>query len=107
MQWFADNELIEEQPAVAVHGALLLALAGNAPAAERWADAAQHTTRTGTLSDGNTMEGTLAYLRTLICRDGLEEMRLDAADRAPGTQPDKSVSTSDAARRGRRSSPRR
>ena len=87
MQWFADHELMEEQPAVAVHGALLLALVGNAPAAERWADAAQHTTRTGTLSDGNTMEGTLAYLRTLICRDGLEEMRLDAQTALQGLSP--------------------
>ena len=87
MQWFADHELMEEQPAVAVHGALLLALVGDAPAAERWADAAQHTTRTGTLSDGNTMEGTLAYLRTLICRDGLEEMRLDAQTALQGLNP--------------------
>ena len=63
MQWFADNELIEEQPAVAVHGALLLALVGNAADAERWADAAQHTTRTGTLS-GREHDGRHARLPT-------------------------------------------
>ena len=50
MQWFADNELIEEQPAVAVHGALMLALVGNAADAERWADGrAAHDT------DGNAL----------------------------------------------------
>ena len=61
MSWFEDRELIVEQPGVAVHGALILALVGNAPDAERWANAALRTTRTGTLSDGNTLEGTLAY----------------------------------------------
>ena len=87
MQWFSDNELIEEQPAVAVHGALIFALVGNAADAERWAAAAQRTTRTGILSDGNTMEGTVAYLRTLICRDGLEEMRQDARTALEGLSP--------------------
>ena len=72
MEWFSDNGLIEHQPAVAVHGALIFALVGRPGDAERWAEAAQRTTVTGTQADGNTMEGTLAYLRALLCRDGLD-----------------------------------
>ena len=87
MQWFADNDLIEKQPAVAVHGALIFALVGKVADAERWAAAAQRTTRTGALSDGNTMEATLAYLRTLMCANGIEEMRRDALSALEGLSP--------------------
>ena len=78
MEWFTANELIETQPAVAVHGALIYALIGRAGDAERWARAAERTTFSGTLADGNTMESTLAYLRALLCRNGVDEMRQDA-----------------------------
>ena len=87
MQWFADNDLIEKQPAVAVHGALIFALVGKVADAERWAAAAQRTTGTGTLSDGNTMEATLAYLRTLMSANGIEEMRRDALSALEGLSP--------------------
>ncbi len=78
MEWFEANGLVEQFPAIAVHGALMHALAGRPAGTERWAAAAERTSATGTLSDGNTVEGTLAYLRALLCRDGLEEMRRDA-----------------------------
>ena len=78
MEWFTANELIETQPAVAVHGALIYALIGQAGDAERWARAAERTTFGGTLADGNTMESSLAYLRALLCRNGIDEMRQDA-----------------------------
>ena len=32
----------------------------------------------GVLPDGSTMEATLAYLRAILCRDGMAEMRRDA-----------------------------
>ena len=54
------------------------ALDGRPAGTERWAAAAERTSTTGTLADGNTLEGTLAYLRALLCRDGVEEMRRDA-----------------------------
>ena len=78
MEWFEANGLVERFPAIAVHGALMHALTGHPAGTERWAAAAERTPPTGTLDDGNTMEGTLAYLRALLCRDGVEEMRRDA-----------------------------
>jgi LuxR family maltose regulon positive regulatory protein len=78
MDWFAAHDVIQDHPAVAVHGALIYALIGRAGDAERWATAAERTMFTGLLPDGNTMDGTLAYLRALLCRDGLDGMRRDA-----------------------------
>ena len=78
---------IEDHPAVAVHGSLIYALVGKASDAERWATAAERSTVTGMLDDGNTMEGTLAYLRTLLCRTGLDEMRRDAQLALDGLSP--------------------
>ena len=87
MQWFSDNDVLERQPAVAVHGALIFALVGRPSDAERWAEAAERTTVTGVQADGNTMEATLAYLRALLCRDGLDEMRKDAETALRGLAP--------------------
>jgi LuxR family maltose regulon positive regulatory protein len=78
MEWFEDRNLIERCPAVAVHGALIFALLGRPAKAERWAAAAERAPPTGRLSDGSTMEGYLAYLRAILCRDGVQEMRRDA-----------------------------
>ena len=78
MEWFEANHLIEQYPAIAVHGALMFALTGRPADMERWAAAAEATTSTEALSDGSTVEGTLAYLRALVCRDGLAAMRRDA-----------------------------
>jgi LuxR family transcriptional regulator, maltose regulon positive regulatory protein len=64
--------------AIAVHGALIFALHGQAGEAERWAAAAERASAEGILPDGNTMRGTLAYLRALLVRDGVCQMRLDA-----------------------------
>ena len=72
---------------MAVHGALIYALVGRSGDAERWATAAERTTATGTLADGNTMEGSLAYLRALLCRRGLDEMRRDARVALDGLSP--------------------
>jgi LuxR family transcriptional regulator, maltose regulon positive regulatory protein len=87
MEWFASEGAIEDHPAVAVHGSLIYALVGKASDAERWAIAAERSTLTGMLDDGNTMEGTLAYLRTLLCRRGLDEMRRDARLALDGLSP--------------------
>ena len=78
MEWFEAHGLVERFPAIAVHGALMHALVGRPGATERWAAAAEATTTTGTLPDGNTVEATLAYLRALLCRDGPTQMRRDA-----------------------------
>ena len=87
MDWFEANGLIEDYPAIAVHGALMHALAGRPSGTERWAAAVDRTTATGTLADGNTMEATAAYLRALLCRDGIAEMRRDAQISGRGLSP--------------------
>ncbi len=87
MAWFADNGLIERFGAVAVHGALIHALTGDAGSADRWAAAAERATSHGTSPDGNTMAGSLAYLRALLCRDGLDVMRHDAVEALAGLAP--------------------
>jgi DNA-binding CsgD family transcriptional regulator/anti-anti-sigma regulatory factor/anti-sigma regulatory factor (Ser/Thr protein kinase) len=78
---FDDHELLERYPAATVLGAWLQALAGQAAAAERWADAAERGAfrETGTLPDGTaSIQGWLALLRALMCRHGVEQLRSDA-----------------------------
>jgi LuxR family maltose regulon positive regulatory protein len=87
VEWFSTNGLIESHPAIAVHGALTYALIGKAADAERLATAAERTTSRGALPDGNSIEGTLAYLRTLLCRNGIDEMRRDAQIALQGLAP--------------------
>jgi LuxR family transcriptional regulator, maltose regulon positive regulatory protein len=87
MQWFEREQLMERYPAVAVHGALIFALLGRATKAEQWAAAAERAPREGRLSDGSTMASYLAYLRAILCRDGVAEMRRDARLALDGLSP--------------------
>lgn len=74
-------------PAMITHGALIFALLGQAGDAERWAAVAEGLPSTGRLSDGSTVEGTLAYLRANLCRDSPAAMRADAAAALEGLSP--------------------
>jgi LuxR family transcriptional regulator, maltose regulon positive regulatory protein len=77
--WFEHGQLIKRYAAVAVLGAWVHALVGHPAAAERWADAAEDGSFEGTLPDGSTsIDGWLALLRAVQCRDGVEQMRADA-----------------------------
>jgi LuxR family transcriptional regulator, maltose regulon positive regulatory protein len=87
MEWFEHEQLMERYPAVAVHGALIFALLGRATRAEQWAAAAEQASPQGRLPDGSTMESYLAYLRTILCRDGVAEMRRDARIAWDGLSP--------------------
>ena len=87
MQWFEQRNLVERYPAVAVHGALIFALLGRPIEAERWAAAAERAPATGTLPDGSTMASYLAYLRAILCRDGVDQMRRDAQIAGDGLSP--------------------
>ena len=78
MEWLSDVTAAEHFGAIAVHGALIYALLGQPSEAERWAAAAELASPAGILPDGSTMAGTLAYLRALLCRNGIDEMRRDA-----------------------------
>ena len=87
MEWLDGATSAEHYGAIAVHGSLILALLGQPGAAERWAAAAERVSCAGILPDGSTMEGTLAYLRAILSRDGIGEMRRDARIAWEGLSP--------------------
>ncbi len=87
MEWLRDVTAAEHFGAIAVHGSLIFALLGKPSEAERWAAAVERASPTGILPDGSTMEGTLAYLRAILCRDGVDEMRRDARAARDGLSP--------------------
>jgi LuxR family transcriptional regulator, maltose regulon positive regulatory protein len=78
MTWIRDITSAEHYGAIAAHGSLLFALLGQPSEAERWATAAERASPAGILPDGSTIEATLAYLRAILCRDGIAGMRRDA-----------------------------
>jgi LuxR family transcriptional regulator, maltose regulon positive regulatory protein len=87
MESLRNTTSAEHYGAIAVHGSLIFALLGQPSEAERWAAAAERASTTGILPDGNTMEGTLAYLRALLCRNGIAAMRRDAQIAWDGLSP--------------------
>ncbi len=74
-------------PAMIAHGALIFALLGRPGDAERWAAVAASLPATGDLPNGDTVQGTLAYLRANLCCDGPTTMRSDAAEALAGLGP--------------------
>ncbi|MFY9864483.1 MAG: hypothetical protein WAK58_11765, partial [Trebonia sp.] len=87
MDWLRDVPSAEHYGAIAVHGSLIFALLGQPAEAERWAAAAERASPGGVLPDGSTMEATLAYLRAILCRTGIGEMRRDARIAWEGLSP--------------------
>jgi LuxR family maltose regulon positive regulatory protein len=87
IRWFDDEGVLDRFPGIAVAGALMHGLTGRPGDTERWAAAAERAPSAGVLSDGSTVEGTVAYLRALLCRDGLEAMRRDARAALEGLHP--------------------
>jgi LuxR family maltose regulon positive regulatory protein len=87
MESLRDVTAAEHYGAIAVHGSLIFALLGQPSEAERWAAAAERASSAGILPDGSTLEGTLAYLRAILCRDGIGQMRHDAQAAWDGLSP--------------------
>jgi len=87
MEWLRGMPSAEHYGAIAVHGSLIFALLGQPSEAERWAAAAERAPPAGILPDGSTMQGTLAYLRANLCRDGVGAMRRDARTALDGLSP--------------------
>jgi len=87
MEWLEGRSEVEHFQGVAAHGALIFALLGRPGEAERWAAAAERDFASGMLPDGNTMAATLAYMRALLCRGGVEQMRRDAQLALAGLNP--------------------
>ena len=79
MQWLEGHPSATHYAAVMAHGALIYALLGRAPEAERWAEVAEQLPSTDSLlPDGSTVAGTLHYMRANLARDGVSAMRRDA-----------------------------
>jgi len=87
MTWIRDVTSAEHYGAIAAHGSLLFALLGQPGEAERWAAAAERASPAGVLPDGSTMPATLAYLRAILCREGIAAMRRDARIAWAGLSP--------------------
>ena len=77
-QWFEEQGLIERYPLIALQGAFLQVLAGQPEDIERWAAAAERGLAVRRLAHSSTLEPWSAFLRALLCRDGVEQMRADA-----------------------------
>jgi LuxR family transcriptional regulator, maltose regulon positive regulatory protein len=78
LEWLEDKTWVEHYSAVAAHGALILGMLGRPGATERWAAAAEQTASSGILPNGDTMDGVLFFMRAVLCRHGVAQMRLDA-----------------------------
>ena len=77
--WLDAHGAIETNAAVAVIGGLTAALWGRPAEAERWADAAERASYSGTLPDGTpSIDAWLALMRAVQCRRGAARMRTDA-----------------------------
>ncbi|MET0520832.1 MAG: hypothetical protein ABW156_02490, partial [Jiangellaceae bacterium] len=87
MEWLEERPSVRHHSAIAAHGALISALLGRPSETERWAAIAEGLPTTGTLPDGSTASGTLAYLRANLARAGPEMMRRDAREAWDGLSP--------------------
>jgi LuxR family maltose regulon positive regulatory protein len=87
MEWLEAEGVVERYPAIGVHGALIQALLGRPAEADRWAAVAERGPHAGRLPDGSTVESILAYLRAILCRDGVASMRRDAFASWKGLSP--------------------
>jgi LuxR family maltose regulon positive regulatory protein len=81
---FDDDGLLEQFPAVAVHGAAFYATTGRPQLAERWLAAAARSDGTAALPDGSYVAAVLSVLRAMFCHDGVARMLADAGDAVAG-----------------------
>jgi len=77
--WLQGRGRIDRYPLVAVLGSLLFALTGHAAEADRLADAVTPGRLEGvSAEDAAVTEALVAVLRVVLCRRGVEAMRVDA-----------------------------
>ena len=76
LEWFRTEDLIDGYPEVAVLGAQVEALSGRPASAERWAAAAEQAETDS--EHGDSFRGSLAFMRSLQCRQGPAQSRSDA-----------------------------
>ena len=100
MQWLEGHPSARHYAAVMAHGSLIYALLGRTGDAERWANVAEQMPTGEALPDGSSVEGTLAYLRANLAREGVATMRHDARVAQQALDSRQSVPADDGARRG-------
>src|SRR5688572_7973168 len=81
-RWFAafdEPQLLARYPAVAVFGTWVHAFRGRPDDTERWALAVDSSAYKGSMPDGSaSLRPWAALVRALLCRDGVDQMRVDA-----------------------------
>jgi LuxR family maltose regulon positive regulatory protein len=78
MEWLEDKPRVEHYSAIAAHGALILGLLGRPGAVESWAAAAEQAAAPGILPNGDTADSAILFMRAVLCRRGVSQMRRDA-----------------------------
>ena len=79
LQWLEDHGGMEGRPTVAALAAFIYALLGRPVEALRWAEAVDRWQYGGAARpEDPAAEAWAAYVRALLCRDGVEQMRADA-----------------------------
>src|SRR5439155_20041498 len=95
IDWFDVRGSIDRDPVVALVGAFMLALVGEAERALRLISAVDGSVHGGVLADGSTtVEGFAAIVRAAMCREGVKRMGLDARralEMTPEASPFRSV----------------
>jgi len=90
LRWFPERGVVAAHPQIAVLAAEIEAVSGHAAAAEEWAETAARGQSAEPMPDGSPFEAWQAFLRTLSCREGAVQMRVDADAAwellAPGSQ---------------------
>ena len=80
LAWFAEHGLMGRYPAVDALGGCVFAVTGEAAGADRWLAVAESTDAAFLLPDGVTpCTALLAFARAVMCADGVQRARLDAA----------------------------
>ncbi len=87
LEWLEDKTGVEHYSAIAAHGALILGMLGSPGAAERWAAAAEQAASSGSLANGDTLDDVLFFMRAVLCRHGVAQMRRDARAALDGLSP--------------------
>jgi LuxR family maltose regulon positive regulatory protein len=75
---FDESDRLERYPAITVFGVWVHTLRGRPEDAERWALALETAHTEHPMPDGSPLEAWTAMARSLLCRRGVEHMRLDA-----------------------------
>ncbi len=75
-----DEDTLLRWPSLAIEGALVHSLMGLPAEADRWFDLAERGIPNDPPPDGSaSVEASLARLRSMTCRDGIEQMQRDAS----------------------------